>query len=235
MSAIRARNHTLHPPALTPGYKSSLLRAPAQPLAALPAALADVPAPRFAASNLGPLDHDLLRNFAKDGAPFGERILVWGFVRDEFDRPVRNSLVEVWQANAGGRYRHRNDSYLAPLDPNFGGAGRTLTDENGRYEFRTLRPGPYPFPNGPNDWRPSHIHFSLLADLWAQRLVTQMYFEGDPLIAGCPIVNTIRDERAIRQLIAQLDRERSVPFDLLAYRFDLVLRGVDATWFEAAR
>lgn len=221
-----------HPPALTPGYKSSLLRAPLAPPVPLPVSLAALPAPRFEAGELGPLDHDLRRNFSRDGEPIGERILVHGYVRDTAGQPLAGALVEIWQANAAGRYRHGNDRTRAPLDPHFGGCGRTLTRADGYYAFHTIRPGAYPFPNHTPDWRPSHIHFSLLGDWWAQRLVTQMYFEGDPLLASCPIVRTLPHEDAVRSLIARLDRSAFVDFDARAYRFDLVLRGPHATWFE---
>jgi protocatechuate 3,4-dioxygenase beta subunit len=153
-------------------------------------------------------------------------------VRDQFGRPVRNALVEVWQANAGGRYRHKKDSYIAPIDPNFGGCGRMLTDDDGHYVYRTIKPGPYPWRNHVNDWRPAHIHYSLSGTGFAQRLITQMYFEGDPLIATCPILRSIPGETAVRQLIAPLDRNAGVQLDSLAYRFDVVLRGARATWFE---
>lgn len=211
-----------HPPALTSGYRSSLLRAPRQPLVALAAETTVMPA--FAP--LGELDHDLLRNAAQPGgSPIGERLLVHGFVRDRGGRALPGVLVEVWQANAGGRYRHDRDSYRAPLDPNFGGAGRCLTDRDGRYHFFTVKPGPYPWRNGAEDgWRPSHIHFSLTGPSWAQRLVTQMYFEGDPLIANCPILGTVPTEAGRRALIGLQDRGAFVAQDHRAYRFDLVLR-----------
>jgi protocatechuate 3,4-dioxygenase beta subunit len=146
--------------------------------------------------------------------------------------PIPNALIEIWQANAGGRYRHKNDSYLAPLDPNFSGCGRCLTDDQGRYSFTTIKPGPYPWPNGGNDWRPAHIHFSIFGSSFAQRLITQMYFEGDPHIAICPIVQSINDPKAISQLTARLDMANTTPMDLRAYRFDIVLRGTGSTCFE---
>ena len=145
---------------------------------------------------------------------------------------VGGALVEFWQANAGGRYRHKKESYLAAIDPNFGGVGRTITDENGYYWFKTIQPGAYPWPNGVNDWRPAHIHFSIFGHGFAQRLITQMYFEGDPLIWKCPIVKTIPDEDAIRRLIAPLDMNATLPMDMLAYKFDIVLRGRRSTLFE---
>jgi protocatechuate 3,4-dioxygenase beta subunit len=156
-------------------------------------------------------------------------------VLDERGKAVPGALVEFWQANAGGRYRHKKEGYMAALDPNFGGCGRTITDEDGFYTFRTVRPGAYPWPNGPNDWRPAHIHFSLFGHGFAQRLITQMYFEGDPMIWKCPIVNTIRDRAAVEQLIAVLDMEATIPMDARAYKFDIVLRGRRSTFFENRR
>lgn len=226
------RDRDLQPPAYTPDYKTSVLRSPRNALISLQNSLSEITGPVFTRDELGPLDNDLIRNYAKSGEPVGERIIVHGHVLDENGRPVRNALVEVWQANAGGRYRHKKDQYIAPIDPNFGGCGRTLTDANGYYFYRTIKPGPYPWRNRINEWRPSHIHYSISGSGFAQRLVTQMYFEGDPLIASCPIVRTIRDEGAIRRLIAPLDPNAFVQLDSLAYRFDIVLRGARATLFE---
>ena len=155
-----------------------------------------------------------------------------GRVLDETGRPVPGTLVEFWQANAGGRYRHKKDTYLAPIDPNFGGCGRTLTDAEGRYHFRTVKPGAYPWRNWVNNWRPAHIHFSVFGTGFAQRLITQMYFEGDPLIPHCPILAAIPDREALAQLIAPLDLNASIPLDSLAYKFDIVLRGRRSTLFE---
>ncbi|HSQ81070.1 MAG TPA: protocatechuate 3,4-dioxygenase subunit beta [Casimicrobiaceae bacterium] len=228
------RDRTIHPPAYAPTYKTSVLRSPQKTLISLQNSLSEITGPVFGADELGPLDNDLIMNYAKSGLPIGERIVVHGYVLDENGHPVKNALVEVWQANAGGRYRHKNDIYIAPVDPNFGGCGRVLTDENGRYHFRTIKPGPYPWRNNVNDWRPAHIHYSISGSGWAQRLITQMYFEGDPLIASCPILRTIPSEAAVRQLIAPLDRNAGVQLDSLAYRFDVVLRGSRATWFENA-
>lgn len=226
------RDTALHPPALTPDYKTSVLRSPRMALISIAPTLSEISAPQFRPEEIGPLDQDLILNCAKDGLPIGERLIVHGFVRDELGRPVAGALVEVWQANAGGRYRHRNDQYLAPLDPNFGGCGRMLTGADGHYAFRTIKPGPYPWRNRINDWRPSHIHFAISGDGWCQRLVTQMYFEGDPLIARCPIVRTVPDEAQVRGLIAQPDECADVPLDSRAYRWDITLRGRRATWFE---
>ncbi len=227
------RDRSWHPPALTPGYKSSLLRAPRHALLSLDGTASELSGPRFGHSMIGALDNDLIRNYSQDGVEaIGQRLIVYGQVLDENARPVPNTLVEFWQANAGGRYRHRKEGYLAALDPNFGGNGRALTDADGYYCFRTVKPGAYPWPNGANDWRPAHIHFSVFGYSFAQRLITQMYFEGDPMIWQCPIVLGINDKAAIDQLTAKLDRHNTTPMDALAYRFDIVLRGRRSTLFE---
>ena len=226
------RDRSIHPPAHAPGYKTSATRSPRQALLSLKNSLSEVTGPVFDHNDLGPLDNDLIRNYAKTGDPIGERIIVHGRVLDESGRPIPNTLVEFWQANAGGRYRHKKDTYLAPIDPNFGGCGRTLSDADGRYFFRTVKPGPYPWRNYVNSWRPAHIHFSIFGSGFVQRLITQMYFEGDPLIKTCPIVNAIPDPDAIDRLLAPLDLNASVPLDTLAYRFDIVLRGQRSTMFE---
>jgi protocatechuate 3,4-dioxygenase, beta subunit len=226
------RDRAWHPPAHTPQYKSSVLRSPQKALISMENSLSELTGPVFGHSMIGELDNDLIRNYAHGGDPIGPRILVHGRVLDENGRGVAGALVEFWQANAGGRYRHKKESYLAPLDPNFGGCGRTITDERGFYIFRTIRPGPYPWPNGVNDWRPAHIHFSLFGHAFAQRLITQMYFEGDPMIWQCPIVSTIPDKTAIETLVAALDRNNSIHMDILAYKFDIVLRGRRSTMFE---
>jgi protocatechuate 3,4-dioxygenase beta subunit len=226
------RDRTWHPPAFSPGYKTTVLRSPRNALLSLDNTISEITGPVFGHDMIGELDDDLIRNFAKDGDPIGQRIIVHGRVLDEDGRGVAGALVEVWQANAGGRYRHKKETYLAPLDPNFGGCGRAITDEDGYYRFRTIKPGPYPWPNGVNDWRPAHIHFSVFGHGFAQRLITQMYFEGDPLIWICPIVNTIPDRKAIESLIAPLDMSNTIPMDARAYKFDIVLRGRRSTMFE---
>lgn len=227
------RDRAWHPPANTPGYKSATLRAPRHALLSLGGTASENTGPTFGHSRLNPLDNDLIRNYSQDGSDaIGQRLIVYGQVLDENARAVPNTLVEFWQANAGGRYRHKKDGYLAPLDPNFGGCGRTITGEDGGYAFRTVRPGPYPWPNGPNDWRPAHIHFSVFGHGFAQRLITQMYFEGDPLIWRCPIVGGISNRAAVEALIALLDMQSTVPMDALAYKFDIVLRGRRSTLFE---
>lgn len=226
------RDRGWHPPAFTPDYKTSVLRSPRCALLSLQNSLSEVTGPLFNYNELDPLDNDLIRNYANAGEPIGERIIVHGLILDEARRPVPNTLVEVWQANAGGRYRHKNDTYVAPIDPNFGGCGRVLSDAEGRYHFRTIKPGPYPWRNFVNSWRPAHIHFSVFGSGFAQRLITQMYFEGDPLITKCPILNAIPDPEAVKQLVAPLDLNAAIPIDTLAYRFNIVLRGRRSTLFE---
>jgi protocatechuate 3,4-dioxygenase beta subunit len=226
------RDRSQHPPALTPDYKTSVLRSPRLSLWSLQNSLSEVTGPAFGRDELGPLDNDLILNYAKSGEPIGERTIVHGRVLDGNGRPVPNTLVEVWQANAGGRYRHTNDTYIAPIDPNFGGCGRTITDDDGHYAFRTVKPGAYPFRNHVNSWRPAHIHFSVFGSGFAQRLITQMYFEGDPLLAMDSILGTIPDPAARQRLVAPLDMNAAIPIDSLAYRFDIVLRGTRSTLFE---
>lgn len=222
-----------HPPAFTPGYKTSVARSPRFSLISIDPTVSEITGPKFGHGDIKPGDNDLLGNYAQPGeSPIGERIILHGRVLDGNARPVPNTLVEIWQANAGGRYRHRDDGYLAPIDPNFGGCGRVLTDADGAYRFRTVKPGAYPWRNRVNDWRPSHIHFSVFGTAFCQRLITQCYFEGDPLIPRCPIVQTIPDPDAIAGLTARLDMNASIPLDTIAYRFDIVLRGRRSTLFE---
>ncbi len=213
-----------------PGYRSTRWRAPKRPLVSLPEELHELEGPAFGSEAVEELDHDLTRQHA--GEPLGERIIVTGRVLDEDGRPLRNALVEIWQANAAGRYRHEVDRHPAPLDPNFSGAGRCLTDAEGRYRFTTVKPGAYPWPNHPNAWRPNHIHFSLFGRAFIERLVTQMYFPGDPLFAYDPIFNSIRDERARDRLICRFDLDLTEPAWALGYRFDFVLGGRAATPLE---
>jgi protocatechuate 3,4-dioxygenase beta subunit len=179
-------------------------------------------------------DTDLTRNAGEGGEAMGERIIVAGRVIDDDGNPVRNTLLEIWQANAAGRYRHRRDQHHAPLDPNFLGFGRCLTDENGVYRFTTVRPGAYPWENHPNAWRPAHIHFSLLGPAWTSRLVTQMYFPGDPLQELDPIFNSVPTDAARERLIARYAHDVTQPAWALGFRFDIVLRGPEATPFESA-
>lgn len=231
-SDLIQRDREWQPAALTPDYKTSVLRSPRNALLSLQSSDSEMTGPTFGHNDIDEIDNDLVRNYAQTGGPIGERIILHGRVLDENARPVPGTLVEIWQANAGGRYRHKKDSYLAPIDPNFGGCGRTLTDDQGFYTFRTVKPGAYPWRNWVNNWRPAHIHISVFGTAFAQRLITQMYFEGDPLIAKCPIIKTIPDQRAIDQLVAALDLNASVPLDSIAYKFDIVLRGHRATYFE---
>jgi protocatechuate 3,4-dioxygenase beta subunit len=217
-------NH-LHPP-----YRSSIKRAPNHPLIYLPQTLSEVTGPVFGAEFVDVKACDLTRQHP--GAPLGERIIVSGRVLDENARPVPNTLVEIWQANAAGRYLHKNDQHDAPLDPNFGGCGHALTDSQGRYRFVTIRPGEYPWQNHYNAWRPAHIHFSLFGPAFATRLVTQMYFPGDPLIPFDPIFNCTADEKARNRLISVFDWESTIPVHALGYRFDIILAGRDATPME---
>ncbi len=231
--AFFQRDRDRHPPAFTPAYKTSVLRSPQKALLSLDNTISEITGPVFGHDILGELDNDLIHNFAKPGeSAIGERIIVYGCVLDERGKGVPGALLEFWQANAGGRYRHKKEGYIAALDPNFGGCGRTITDEDGNYTFRTIKPGAYPWPNGGNDWRPAHIHFSVFGHGFAQRLITQMYFERDPLIWLCPIIRTIPDKAAIETLIAALDMQATIPMDARAYRFDIVLRGRRSSLFE---
>lgn len=212
----------LHPP-----YQSSIRRAPGKPLVLVPHTLSEVTGPLFGHDRVGPVDHDLTKQHA--GEPIGERIILSGRVVDEDGRPVRNTLIELWQANSTGRYRHPIDQHDAPLDPNFTGYGRTVTDDEGRYRFVTIKPGAYPWRNHHNAWRPQHIHLSLFGPSFMTRLVTQMYFPGDPLLPLDPIFNCVTDQRARDSMIAAFDLETTVPEFALGYRWDIVLRGRNAT------
>ncbi len=210
------------PPLLYPEYRSTELRAPKRPLVVVPGGFRDLQSPVYDHEEPGELDNDLTRQH--DAEPQGERIVIAGRVLGDDGRQIRNALVEIWQANAGGRYRHEGDRHPAPLDPNFSGAGRTVTDAEGRYEFVTVKPGAYPWKNHPNAWRPAHIHFSLFGRAFSSRLVTQMYFPGDPLFAFDPIYRSVREAAARERLVAQFDLELTRPEWALGYRFDIVLR-----------
>ena len=215
-----------------PAYVSSILRSPRKPLVMLPAPLTERTGPVFGHQIATARDSDLTAQHA--GEPIGERIIVHGRIMDEDGRPVRGALVEVWQANAAGRYHHRADQHHAPLDPNFTGCGRMLTDESGFYRFKTIKPGAYPWKNHDNAWRPAHIHFSLFGAGILSRLVTQMYFPGDPLQPLDPIFNSIADERARNRLVSRFDIGTTESGYALAFAFDIVLRGSMDTPFEAA-
>ena len=224
------RPNGVHPPLKSPQYRSSLLRAPKWPPVRLPQGLTEITGPLLGAERVTAGDADLTGRHA--GEPLGERIILTGRVLDSGGRPVPDTLIEIWQANASGRYAHPVDDHPAPLDPNFDGAGRCMTDSSGRYRFLTVKPGAYPWRNHLNAWRPVHIHFSLLGRAFTQRLVTQMYFPGDPLFAQDAIFNSIPDPRARERLIARLDLDITQPDWALGYRWDIVLRGSDATAFE---
>ncbi|CAN0601588.1 unnamed protein product, partial [Ectocarpus sp. 12 AP-2014] len=228
---LAPRNAADHPPLDTPQYRSTLLRAPSRPPVMFPSTPTEDTGPTFGHDLIGAHDNDLITNFTGKPA-IGERILVHGRVLDGIGRAIPETLVEVWQANAGGRYRHAKDTYFAPLDPDFAGCGRTLTDADGYYRFMTIRPGAYPWPNGGNNWRPMHIHFSVFGSGFGQRLISQMYFQGDPLIDLCPIANTVRDRSHLETLVAPLDMKHATAMDHLAYRFDIVLRGPRQNLFE---
>ena len=218
------------PEYLYPDYVSSIKRAPTQPLVMLRHTLSEVTGPVFGESDIRPTDHDL--TLQHDGEPVGERIIVSGRVLDEKNHPVPHTLIECWQANAAGRYRHGSDNHGAPLDTNFTGFGRALSDANGHYRFVTIKPGAYPWHNHHNAWRPAHIHFSVFGTAFSTRLVTQMYFPGDPLLPFDPVFNSIADERARSRLISRFDWDTTMPEHALGYRFDIVLRGREATPME---
>ncbi|MEH6434440.1 protocatechuate 3,4-dioxygenase subunit beta [Massilia sp. DD77] len=217
----------VYPELIYPPYKSTIPRGPTQPALRIQA---PEPVTRNIATSprlLLPNDADLTRH--GQGEPLGEKIVLTGRVLDEDGKPVRNSLVEVWQANSAGRYWHKKDQHAAPLDPNFYGLGKMLTDEEGRYRFVTIKPGPYPWGNHDKAWRPAHIHFSLFGNVYAQRLVTQMYFPNDPLFDYDPIFQSVPDDAARRRLVARFSLEHTVGAEMLGYEFDIVLRGRDAT------
>jgi protocatechuate 3,4-dioxygenase beta subunit len=217
----------VYPELIYPPYKSTVKRGPAQPnlrIEARAPVLGNIAAsPRLILPN----DMDLTAH--GQGEPLGEKIVVTGRVLDEGGKPVRNSLLEVWQCNSAGRYWHKRDQHDAPLDPNFYGWGKMLTDDEGRYRFVTIKPGPYPWGNHDKAWRPAHIHFSMFGNVYAQRLVTQMYFPSDPLFDYDPIFQSIPDLAARQRLIARFSLDETVGDKMLGYEFDIVLRGRDAT------
>jgi protocatechuate 3,4-dioxygenase, beta subunit len=218
------------PSHLHPAYVSSIKRAPSKPLVYLPHTLSETTGPSFDSSAIDAKASDLTRQ--GHGEPLGERIIVSGRVLDEDGRPVAHTLIEVWQANAAGRYRHNVDQHNAPLDPNFEGSGHTLTDEHGNFRFITIRPGAYPWRNHYNAWRPAHIHLSVFGPAFATRLITQMYFPGDALLPFDPIFNCVADEQARNRLISRFDWETTVCEQALGYRFDIILSGRDSTPWE---
>jgi protocatechuate 3,4-dioxygenase, beta subunit len=227
---FRADREGTHPPLDYPGYRSTELRAPSRPLIPMRHTLTEVTAPVFGDGRVRAVDADLTRQH--EGEPQGERIIVYGQVLEDDGRPVPDTLVEVWQANAAGRYLHAEDQHPAPLDPNFSGGGRCVTDREGRFRFVTIKPGAYPWGNHPNAWRPAHIHFSVFGRAFVQRLVTQMYFPGDPLFSQDPIFNSVPDPAARQRMICRFDLEQTIPEWALAYQFDIVLRGRESTPME---
>jgi protocatechuate 3,4-dioxygenase, beta subunit len=230
LAGYRRDDVEVDPPYLHPDYVATRTRAPKRPLLLLPHTLSEVTGPVYGHDRIGELDHDLTRQH--DGEPLGERIILHGRVLDGDNRPVRNTLLELWQANSAGRYRHVVDRHPAPIDPNFTGAGRCLTDDEGRYRFITIKPGAYPWLNHPNAWRAAHIHISLFGPAFATRLVTQMYFPGDPLFFQDPIFHSVRDPKHRELMICEFDLSETVPEWALAYEFDIYLRGREATPME---
>ena len=218
------------PKYLHEGYQSTLKRAPRQPLISLPHTLSELTGPVYGHNPIGETDNDLTRHFGDP--PQGERIIVAGRVVDEDGRGVPNALVELWQANAAGRYLHARDNHPAPLDPNFLGAGRVITDDAGNYRFLSIKPGAYPWRNHHNAWRPAHLHFSLFGPAFVTRLVTQMFFPNDPLLPLDPVLGSITDADARQRLVSSFDLDLTEPEWALGYRFDIVLRGRRATPFE---
>ena len=223
-----------HPPFIYPPYRSTVLRGPTRPLVPLRHTISELTGPVYGHASVGPLDNDLTRNGARNGEPLGERIIVTGRVLDEGGRPVPGTLIEIWQANAAGRYIHKVDQHAAPLDPNFFGGGRCVTDDAGRYRFLTIKPGAYPWGNHHNAWRPQHIHLSLFGPTFATRLVTQLYFPGDPLLDFDPMFQSAPPE-ARHRLISRFSLDVTEPDFALGYVFDIVLRGPLDTPMEAER
>lgn len=213
-----------------PAYRSSLLRHPTKNLKLVDPETIELWSPAYGQRDVAAIESDL--TLQHSGEPLGERITVTGRLLDSWGRPQRNQLIEIWQANSAGRYIHQRDQHPAPLDPNFTGAGRAITNDNGEYTFTSIKPGPYPWKNHVNAWRPAHIHFSVFGPSFTQRIVTQMYFPGDPLFPLDPIYNTIRDQRDRDRLVGIYDHDLTVPEFSMGYRFDIVLDGPNATWFE---
>ncbi|MDC0530719.1 protocatechuate 3,4-dioxygenase subunit beta [Alphaproteobacteria bacterium] len=233
IKSLIKRNYEKQPKSNYPDYKSSILRAPKKDKFFFPSSPSEISGPIFNKNIIGKLDNDLTLNFShNNGTPLGHKIIVHGTIRDQFLKPINGALIEIWQANAGGKYLHKSDQNIAAIDPNFAGCGRYITEGNGAYQFITIQPGPYPYLNRSVEWRPMHIHFSIFGQSFGQRLITQMYFEGDPLIKFCPMVNSIPDAKAKKSLIGLLDRTKSNIKKLLAYKFDIILRGSTQTYFE---
>lgn len=222
----------VHPPYLHPAYKSTTKRSPQHDLTPIKQRLSDLTGPAYGEGDVAEIDADLTKNAVVNGEAIGERIIVVGRLLDEQSRPISNALVEVWQANACGRYIHKQDQHDAPLDPNFKGAGRILTNANGEYHFTSIKPGAYPWGNHHNAWRPAHIHFSVFGRAFNSRLVTQMYFPGDPLLALDPICNGVPDDKARARMISSYAHDVTSPAWALGYRFDIIVNGTKQTPFE---
>ena len=233
IKSLIKRNYNKQPRLDYPDYKSSIFRAPKNDKFSIPDSISEVSGPIFNKKIIGKLDNDLTLNFSKNNeSPIGHKIIVHGTLLDQYLKPIEGALIEIWQANAAGKYLHINDKNIAPIDPNFAGCGRYITSSNGFYEFITIQPGPYPYPNRGIEWRPMHIHFSIFGKSFGQRLITQMYFEGDPLIKLCPMVNSIPNTKARTSLIGSIDTTKSNTHQLLFYKFDIILRGIHQTYFE---
>jgi|TARA_B110000093_G_scaffold50026_1_gene53570 protocatechuate 3,4-dioxygenase beta subunit len=227
------KNYEKQPVSNYPDYKSSILRAPKNKKISVPSSISELSGPVFNKHIIGNLDNDLTLNYSKNNKlPIGQKIIVHGRVLDQYYKPLEGVLIEIWQANAGGKYLHMKDKNKAAIDSNFAGCGRYITPSNGSYEFITIKPGAYPYPNRGIEWRPMHIHFSIFGKSFGQRLITQMYFQGDPLIQFCPMVNSITDKKAKQSLVGSLDLTKSETDQLLAYKFDIILRGYNQTFIE---
>ena len=231
----KQRDWKSHPPYMFKAYGSSVKRGPLEKLVPITQTLSEITGPLFSDIKLEPGENDLTRRAGSGKEALGERIIVVGKVLDEDERPVSNTLIEIWQANAAGRYHHPVDQHNAPLDPNFIGAGRCVTNDKGEYRYLTIKPGPYPWLNHPNAWRPSHIHLSLFGPSFVTRLVTQFYFPGDPLLPLDPIFNSVPTKSARERLMASYAHDVTESQFALGYRFDIVMRGRKATPFEESR
>jgi protocatechuate 3,4-dioxygenase beta subunit len=235
ISEYSPRDWKSHPPYVFKGYGSSIKRGPLKKLVPIKQTLSEITGPLFGDIKLAPGENDLTRDAETGKAAMGERIIVVGKVMDEDEKPIANTLIEIWQANAAGRYHHPVDQHNAPLDPNFTGAGRCATNEKGEYRYLTIKPGAYPWLNHPNAWRPAHIHLSIFGPSFATRLVTQFFFPGDPLLPMDPIFNSIPTKSGRRRLMASYSHDVTEPQYALGYRFDIVLRGRKATPFAEPR
>lgn len=227
------RNFEKQPVSNYSDYKSSILRAPKNKKINFPSTVSEISGPSFNKDIIRKLDNDLTLNFSKKNQiPIGQKIIVHGKILDQFHNPLDGILIEIWQANSGGKYLHEKDKNDAPIDKNFAGCGRYITSNDGFYEFITIKPGAYPYPNRGIEWRPMHIHFSVFGKSFGQRLITQMYFQGDPLIKSCPMINSIPNPGAKKSLVGSLDLKKSKSDKVLTYKFDIILRGYNQTFFE---